>query len=81
MPGEDGQDADEVGGVPLARHVRLAEADQPVGPDPPEEGVGPSDLHERPALADAVVPGDPDAQGQPAQGVPDEAFGHGGPGP
>ena len=38
--GQDGEHAGQVVGVPVAGHVGLAEADQPVGPDPAEERVG-----------------------------------------
>ena len=41
LVGEDGQQPGEVVGVPVARHVRLAEPDQAAGADPAVERLGP----------------------------------------
>lgn len=80
VPGEHREGGHQVGGVPLAGQVGLAEPDQTAGADPGVEGGRVAHLEQRPAQPDIAPAGEPGPQGQPAEGTPDEGRGHGGTG-
>jgi hypothetical protein len=65
--GEDGEQAGQVGAVPVAGHVRLAEADQAGGAEAAEEVPGPVQDHDRGGRrtpADQLSVREPDPQRQ-----------------